>query len=77
MGYRRGTPSCDHVTLARGPKLLPSLPRPDVCDEAAGLQLSALFPSPVTGSDTHKNQRVKSRGTALIYWNVYTGLVCN
>lgn len=40
MGYRRGTPSCDHVTLARGPKLLPSLPRPDVCDEAAGLQLS-------------------------------------
>ena len=40
LGYRRGTPSCEHVTLAGGPKLLPSLPRPDVCGEAAGLQLS-------------------------------------
>lgn len=39
-GPQRGSP-CDLVTLAGGPKLLPSLPRPDVCGEAAGLQLRA------------------------------------
>ena len=57
-----------------GSGLSPWLPQSTV---TAGLQLSALFPSPVTGRDTHRNQRVKSWETLLIYWNVYTGLVCN